>query len=61
MPVPGETIGDMIQIYYSEDNGVTWYPQVTTLVIDHNGQPYIEFTTDHFTDFAVTLPAGTFT
>jgi len=55
--VPGKSIWTKIQVYYSEDNGVTWYPQTTTSIVSYNGQPYISFWTNHFTDFAVTLPA----
>ncbi|MFZ2718296.1 MAG: hypothetical protein WAZ12_00670 [Candidatus Absconditicoccaceae bacterium] len=58
IPVPGETIGNTVQVYYSEDNGVNWYPQTTTTVTNIGGEPYVEFTTNHFTDFAVTLPEG---
>ena len=54
LPVPGQTIGTIVQVYYSENNGVSWYPQTQTPVIDKNGQPYVEFTTTHFTDFAIT-------
>jgi len=55
-PAPGETIWDTVQIYYSDDNGVTRYPQSVATVINYNWQPYTQFTTNHFTDFAVTLP-----
>ena len=58
IPTFGQTIGDMANIYYAEDNSVSWYPQTKTLVIDKNGEPYVEFSTNHFTDFAVTIPQG---
>ncbi|MCX6824352.1 MAG: DUF5011 domain-containing protein, partial [candidate division SR1 bacterium] len=58
---PSGVIGDMINIYYSEDNGVTRYPQTQTFVTENNGAPYISFTTSHFTDFAATLPQSSMT
>ncbi|MFZ2718612.1 MAG: delta-60 repeat domain-containing protein, partial [Candidatus Absconditicoccaceae bacterium] len=61
LPVSGKTIGDPVNIYYSQNNGVSRYPQITTTVIDVGGQPYVEFTTNHFTDFAITDFAGSFT
>ncbi len=61
VPASGKNIGDIVQIYYSEDNGVTWYPQTMGFVTSQNGLPYISFTTNHFTDFAVTVPSGSFT
>ncbi|MCX6824097.1 MAG: DUF5011 domain-containing protein [candidate division SR1 bacterium] len=57
----GKNIGDLVQIYYSEDNGVTRYPQTMGFVTNQNGLPYVSFTTNHFTDFAVTVPSGSFT
>lgn len=56
MPVPGQTIGNSVNVYYSNDNGVNWYFETTTQVIDKDGTPYVEFTTDHFGDFAITIP-----
>ncbi|MCX6822886.1 MAG: S-layer homology domain-containing protein [candidate division SR1 bacterium] len=53
-PAPGKNIGDVVQIYYSQDNGVTWYPQTMAVVIAYNGEPYVSFPTNHFTDFAIT-------
>lgn len=61
VPASGKNIGDLVQIYYSEDNGVTWYPQTMGFVTSQNGEPYVSFTTNHFTDFAVTIPSGSFT
>ncbi|MCX6824462.1 MAG: DUF5011 domain-containing protein [candidate division SR1 bacterium] len=60
VPTPTENIGNLVQIYYSEDNGVTWYSQGLTTVGDNNGYPYVTFTTDHFTDFAVAAISGSF-
>ena len=56
---PGKEIWDLVQVYYSEDNGVTWYPQVMTAVTNYEWQPYVEFTTNHFTNFAITIPSIT--
>ena len=58
IPVAGQTIGDHIQVYYSQDNGTNRYLQTTTNVINVWWQPYVEFTTNHFTDFAITIPNG---
>jgi len=60
VPTPTQDIGNLVQIYYSEDNGVTWYSQGLTTVGDNNGDPYVTFTTDHFTDFAVAAISGSF-
>ena len=60
-PVPGTDIGTPVQVYYSEDNGVTWYPQTVVRVTENNGEPVAQFTTTHFTDFAVTLWSGDYT
>ena len=61
MTVPNESVWSTVQIYYSEDNGVTRYPQTQTFVTENNWAPYISFTTTHFTDFAVTLPQSSMT
>ena len=54
IPVIGQTIGDDIQVYYSDDNGVTWYPETTAQIISYNWDPYVQFTTEHLGDFAIT-------
>ena len=56
IPAVGETIWDRVQIYYSEDNGINRYLQTNANVINVGWQPTIEFTTNHFTDFAITIP-----
>ena len=66
LPTPGEDIGNTVNVYYSEDNAGSWYFQTQSTVIDHNGEPYIQFTNNHFTDFAITkvdtkAPIGTIT
>ncbi|MFZ2151185.1 MAG: right-handed parallel beta-helix repeat-containing protein, partial [Candidatus Absconditicoccaceae bacterium] len=58
LPAPGKNEGDPIDIYYSEDNGGLWNFHTGTNVVIIGGEPYAEFTTNHFTDFAVTLPEG---
>lgn len=52
--MPGQTIGTTVNIFYSINNGVTWYFETQTTVIDINGEPYVQFTTNHFGDFAIT-------
>ena len=54
IPVSGQNMGQDIQVYYSQDNGVTWYPEVITQVISKSWTPTVEFTTNHFADFALT-------
>ena len=54
IPLPGKAIGKKINVYYSIDNWVSWYLEISTQVIDINGSPYIQFTTNHFGDFAIT-------
>ena len=44
-------------MYYSDNNGTTWYPETETQVIDNNGTPSVTLTTTHFADFAVTTMA----
>ena len=58
IPMPGQTLGSAANIYYSQDNGVSRNLQTNTTIIDIWWSPYVQFTTDHFTDFAVTLPGG---
>ncbi|MEI6774116.1 MAG: hypothetical protein WCL18_04915 [bacterium] len=45
--------GDSIKIYYSKDNGTTWDFHAYDSVELINGDPYVEFTTTHYTDFAL--------
>jgi hypothetical protein len=55
VPVPEESVGDSVHVYYSENNGASYYLQGTyTVQNDAHGTPSITFTTDHFTDFALT-------
>ncbi len=61
VPLPGKSIGDFIQIYSSDDNGGSWLPHTKTWVTNNNGQPYVTFTTNHFTDFAFTVGVDNFT
>jgi len=32
VPVVGKTAGDIVYIYYAEDNGVSWYPKTQAVV-----------------------------
>jgi hypothetical protein len=54
IPVPTQAVGQTIQVYSSQDNWVTWYPEVITQVIDKSGTPTVEFTTDKLASFALT-------
>ncbi len=59
LPALGQTIGQAIQVSYSNDNWISWISELITQVIDKNGVPTVEFSTDHFADFALTLTADT--
>jgi len=61
LPAPWKNLGDSVDIYYSEDNWSTWNFHTSTIVTLINWEPYVEFDTTHFTDFAITLPWGSFT
>jgi hypothetical protein len=54
IPVPGQTIGNWVNIYYSPDNGVSWYFETTAQTISKDGDAYTDFTTNHLGYFAVT-------
>jgi len=59
VPTPGRSIGDIVNIYYSQNNGVNRNPHAAAIVFNNEGESYVSFITDHFTDFAVTRPGGT--
>ncbi|HMS91831.1 MAG TPA: hypothetical protein PKC87_06405, partial [Candidatus Absconditabacterales bacterium] len=40
MPAPGKNYGDVVDIYYSQDNGTTWNLHGTTTVINIGAYPY---------------------
>jgi ketosteroid isomerase-like protein len=61
IPATGQSIGSLLDVYYSEDNGATWFLETKVFVIDNNGEPYVSFITNHFADFAVTPSADSFT
>ena len=62
VPVPGATIGSVLEISYSEDNGITRNHQTSALVTsDANGNAEVIFTTNHFTNFSVTVGENSFT
>lgn len=63
MPALDNDIWDSIDIYSSDGNiytdaNLVWNFEDTVTVIDKDGVPYIEFTVDHATYFATTLPVG---
>ena len=60
LPANGMNIWDPVQVFYSQDHWVTWYTQTITNVINKNWQPYISFSTTHFTEFAVAAISGSF-
>ncbi|MDD3262373.1 MAG: delta-60 repeat domain-containing protein [Candidatus Absconditabacteria bacterium] len=59
MSVVGSTIGDPVSIYSSQD-GSSWTYEKGGIVSDIDGQPYVSFTTDHFTYFAIAGSTGSF-
>ena len=61
LPVPWWIDQTLVDIYASDDNGTTWNYHTGTMITMIWWSPYVEFMTDHFTDFAVTLPGGSFT
>ncbi|MDD3263085.1 MAG: leucine-rich repeat domain-containing protein [Candidatus Absconditabacteria bacterium] len=58
--VIGKTIGSLVKVFYNENLDNSWLFHTTTPVIDINGVPYIEFTTDHATYFAIGEEIGSF-
>lgn len=59
VPVPGKTIGDSVEIKYSQDGETRIYSD-STFVQDIDGSPYVIFEANHFTYFAIGAPVGTF-
>ena len=59
IPVPGITIWTPLEIFYSAD-GNSWNTLTSTNVVDINGDPYAEFTTTHFTYFAISWGTWSF-
>ena len=59
MPVPGQSEWTIVSVNYSHD-GDTWYAMDNQKVFLEDGQPYVEFETNHFTLFSVGLPIGSF-
>lgn len=58
MPVPGKEIGELIDIYYTEDD-VNYIYLDKVNVRSINGEPYVIFQADHFTVFVTTPTNGT--
>jgi hypothetical protein len=50
VPIVDYEVGDKINISYSNDNK-TFYYIGTSKVEEKDGEKYIQFTTDHFTEF----------
>ena len=47
------SIWDIMIIYYSADNGVTWYPDTVGSVVNNSGTNVVVFTTNHLAMFAI--------
>lgn len=60
VPAPWMNVGDMAKVYFSQDNA-SWEYLLSTGVILLDSSPYVMFTVDHFTYFAVWANTGTFT
>ncbi len=56
IPVDDVEAWNLVEIFYSEDNGDTWFTHTKTFVNKINGKSYASFMTDHFTDFAISSP-----
>ena len=61
MPAPGANIGDSVEVYYSQNGGSSWSLHGNYTVINIWWESYVEFTTTHFTDFAVVVDGWDFT
>lgn len=59
MPVPGRKVGELIDIYFSEDNGINFEFGMSTPVREINGEPYVAFMADHFTVVVTAANGGT--
>lgn len=59
MPVPGRQVGELIDIYFSDDNGSSFTFGMSTPVIEIDGQPYVSFMADHFTVVVTAANGGT--
>ena len=57
-PTADGEIWDFVHVFYSEDNWVTRLAQATGVITSFSGQKYVSFNTQHFSDFAITLPNG---
>ncbi|MDD3263170.1 MAG: leucine-rich repeat domain-containing protein [Candidatus Absconditabacteria bacterium] len=60
MPALGKNINDTVKIYYAQNLSDYWTFHTTATAIDINGVPYVEFTTDHATYFAIGEEIGSF-
>ncbi|AHB41806.1 hypothetical protein P148_SR1C00001G1027 [candidate division SR1 bacterium RAAC1_SR1_1] len=60
MPALGKNIDDVVDIFYSQNLSSNWSFHGTSTVIDIAGIPYVEFTTDHATYFAIGEGTGSF-
>jgi len=61
IPAPETSIGEKVNVYYSEDQWSTWSLHGNYTVTSIGWQSYVEFTTNHFTDFAISNWVGSFT
>ena len=53
IPTPDKNIGDPIKIFYNHNLDKSWIYHWTSTVINISWDPYVEFTTDHATYFAI--------
>ena len=56
VPTTELSVGESINIYSSEDNWANWTLHTNWLVEDILWTPTVQFTTNHFTEFAITVP-----
>ena len=56
VPTPWINIWESINVYYSEDNWAAWSLHTNGIVQNVDWNPQVVINTNHFTDFAITLP-----
>ena len=62
MPAPGKAIDDEVNIYSSDaenifgTEGPKWHLEATRAVIDIGGEPYVQFSTNHASRWAIGNP-----
>jgi len=53
VPITGKSAWDPVYIYFSENNGASWYPKTIASVQGPDGSTYVSFKTDQLTEFSI--------